>query len=169
MTAIFSPDRAFRYWIERDVQLDGIVTGLVGVNPSLAAEIRNDQTIRKDIGFAKVLGWRKFIKCNAFAFVSKEVATLAHVPDPVGPENDAYLDRLTAEVDLLVPCWGDRKKLPKDLRPRLDHVLERLLASRKPVMKFGLTQSGDPMHPLMLGYDTKLTFMRTGRDSRTCA
>lgn len=169
MTAVFSEDRLFRYWIERDVQFEGITCGLIGVNPSDADERRNDPTIRKDIGFAKVNGWRRIIKGNAFALVSKEVTGLATAADPVGPMNDGYIDRLVEEAELLVPCWGDRKKIPARLRPRLDAVMERLLASGKPVMAFGLTRGGDPMHPLMLGYDTKLGFVRTGREASTHA
>jgi hypothetical protein len=42
------------------------------------------------------------------------------------------------------------------MRNDFDTVLAMLQTSGKPVKHFGLTQSGDPKHPLMLGYDTKL-------------
>ncbi len=59
-------------------------------------------------------------------------------------------------LDVLVPCWGSRTKLPKSLHVHLDRLLEQLVASGKPVLAFGVTGSGDPKHPLMLGYSTKL-------------
>jgi hypothetical protein len=58
---------------------------------------------------------------------------------------------------VLVPCWGSRTKLPKPLHIHLDRLFERLVSSGKPVMTFGVTGSGDPKHPLMLGYSTRLT------------
>ncbi|MFH7094285.1 hypothetical protein ACHWI2_17055, partial [Klebsiella pneumoniae] len=64
--------------------------------------------------------------------------------------------RIIRDADVLVPCWGSRTKLPKSLHVHLDRLLEQLVASGKPVLAFGVTGSGDPKHPLMLGYSTKL-------------
>src|SRR5690242_17608554 len=58
----------FRYRLDRHVQDDGIVAALCGVNPSTAGAEANDQTIRKDLGFARIHGWRQIIKVNKFAF-----------------------------------------------------------------------------------------------------
>jgi hypothetical protein len=35
-------------------------------------------------------------------------------------------------------------------------LMQVLLASGKPVLHFGTTKSGDPLHPQMLGYATPL-------------
>lgn len=156
MSAIISECGTWRYRLERDVQMDGIVFAYFGVNGATAGPVVNDQTVYKWIGFTKLNGGRKFIVGNPFAFRSKNVKDLARVVDPVGPENDFHLRQIIADADQLVPCWGPRTKVPKQLRYRYDELESMLLASGKPIKTFGLTLSGDPKHPLMLSYDTKL-------------
>lgn len=107
-------------------------------------------------GFAFRMSARKYIAGNPFAFRATDVRALSRAADPVGPENEQHIRQIVADADLLVPCWGNRSKLPLALRPRLGALTRVLLASGKPVHVFGLTKSGDPLHPLMLGYDTQL-------------
>ncbi|HFT8008603.1 TPA: DUF1643 domain-containing protein [Burkholderia cenocepacia] len=156
MSAIISSCCGYRYRLEREIAPTGIVVAFFGVNPSYAAATVRDHTDLKWTGFAHRWGARKYIAGNPFAFRSPRVRDLATVVDPIGPENDAYLARIIAEADLLVPCWGDRGKLPKHLWPRLGVVTAMLCTSGKPVKVFGLTAGGDPRHPLMLSYDTPL-------------
>ena len=84
---------------------------------------------------------------------------MAKTKDPVGIENVEHVTDIINEVDILVPCWGSRAKLPKELWGNLDNFLSVLKQSGKPVYCFGKTASGDPKHPLMLGYDTKLRML----------
>ena len=157
MTAIISKCENYRYRLDRDIgMLDELVVAYFGINPSTADAHINDHTVRKWIGFSKIMGASKFIVGNVFGYRSKKVASLASVTDPIGPDNPYYLDQIIADADILVPCWGSRNKLPKQLRPRLDWTLETLRESGKSVMVFGLTESGDPMHPLNLSYETRL-------------
>lgn len=160
MSAIFSTCGLYRFRLERDVQLHGIVTALFGVNPSTAGETINDATIRKDIGFGKVNGWRRIIKGNVFPFRATDVRELRGVKDHKLAENAEHLLRIAADADLLIPCWGSRDKLPRELHEKLQWTLDILRSTGKPMVHFGLTASGDPKHPLMLGYDTPLTDFR---------
>ena len=93
---------------------------------------------------------------NAFGFRATKVRDLATARDPVGPENDRHLSEIIADADVLVPCWGARGKLPPELRHHLDSLRDKLFLSGKPVKVFGFSQSSDPLHPLMLRYDTQL-------------
>ena len=147
----------FRWRLDREVQPNGIVAALVGVNPSTAGVEKNDQTIRKDVGFAERLGWRKIIKVNKFAFRATDVTELRRAFDPIGPENDRYMAEAFAEADLIVPCWGPLTKLPKALRRRWIEV--RMIAQRsgKPMLCLGTANDGQPRHTLMLGYETPLS------------
>jgi hypothetical protein len=129
---------------------------LCGVNPSTADATINDQTIRKEMGFISCWGGGKLLKVNAFAFRATDIRKLATADDPVGRENDTYLRRAIAKADVLIPCWGSATKLPPKLRGRLQEVAAMMRNSGKPLKIFGLTQSGDPLHPLMLSYDTPL-------------
>ncbi|KLU20353.1 hypothetical protein EOS_41560 [Caballeronia mineralivorans PML1(12)] len=156
MSAILSDCGTYRYRLERVCGLDGPTYAFFGINPSTADAAINDATVRKWIGFVSRWGGDRFIVGNVFGYRSTDVFALRHEDDPVGPKNDAHLWQIIADADILVPCWGNASKVPNHLRYRLNRVLSMLVLSGKPVLIFGKTQSGDPKHPLMLGYDTPL-------------
>ncbi|MGH8159296.1 MAG: DUF1643 domain-containing protein [Rhodanobacter sp.] len=155
-SAVISPCGTWRYRLDRDVQHEGIVIAYFGINGSTATADTDDHTVRKWIGFTSRNGGRRFIVGNPFAFRARHVSALALAPDPVGPDNDHHLRQITAEADLLVPCWGRRDKVPANLRHQFDSLTALILQSGKPVRIFGLTADGDPLHPLTLGYDRDL-------------
>lgn len=155
-SAVFCPQRLYRYRLDRFVQELGLVFAYFGVNGSTAGEEEEDQTTRKWFGFTLRNGGRKYIAGNPFARTATDVKKLATFADPVGPENARHLREIIAEADILVPCWGSREKIPPRLRGHFDALRDQLFASGKPVKTFGFTASGDPKHPLMLGYDTPL-------------
>jgi len=156
MSALISDCGLFRWRLERDIQLSGIVTALIGVNPARADAIVNDNTIAKDIGFGLRNGWRRIIKGNVFAYRATDVKKLRHVVDHRFDENDRHLREIAADADIVIPCWGARSKVPRELRPHFDRTLALLRATGKPIMTFGFTIDGDPLHPLMLAYSTPL-------------
>ena len=165
MSAVLSPCLNYRYALERMVRPDGPsrtifgegpLYAFFGVNPSTADADVDDATVRKWIGFVKAWGGTRFIVGNVFAFRSTDVRALARATDPVGPFNQAHLKQIITDADVLVPCWGSTEKLPRPLRSACKELMEQLLSSGKPVKSFGLTKSGDPMHPLMLSYDTQM-------------
>lgn len=156
MSAVLSSCGRYRWRLDREISPAGIVIAFFGVNPSTAGPEIEDQTTMKWRGFAARNGARKYIAGNAFGYRATDVRELSRVCDPIGLENEVHLWQIVSEADVLVPCWGNREKLPKDLQPRLESLALFLVASGKPVKVFGLTKSGDPLHPLMLGYDTPL-------------
>jgi hypothetical protein len=155
-SAIFSACGTYRYRLDRDVQEKGLVFAYFGVNGATADHEKEDQTSRKWFGFTLRNGGRRYIAANPFAFCATDVRELAYAADPIGPENGRYVREVITEADILVPCWGSRAKLPPNLRGQLDDLRDRILDAGKPVKVFGFTASGDPKHPLMLGYDTPL-------------
>lgn len=155
-SAVISPCRRYRYRLEREVSANGLAFAYFGINGSKADATIDDQTTKKWIGFTRRNGGRKYIVGNPFAFRSQDVRLLADVGDPVGPENAQHLAGIIRDADILVPCWGSRNKIPERLHPQLDALRDLIFASGKPVRVFGFTASGDPKHPLMLGYDTAL-------------
>lgn len=156
MSAILSDDKLYRYVLQRVLAGEGLIYAFFGVNPSTADASLDDATVRKWIGFVRRWGGSRFLVGNAFAYRSTQVRRLAEVSDPIGPDNARYLQRIVSVADVLVPCWGDSGKLPRELRPQLDAVMLMLMRSGKPVRTFGYTNSGDPKHPLMLPYSTAL-------------
>ncbi|HET6805656.1 MAG TPA: DUF1643 domain-containing protein [Frateuria sp.] len=154
--AVLSECGRYRYTLTRQVGEQGPLFGFVGVNPSTADAEVDDATVRKWRGFVQRWGGRGFVVVNLFAWRATDVSALACPPDPIGPGNLAAIAAMVDSCDVLVPCWGSRLKMPRSLWPQIDRVRVQLLASGKPVMCFGHAKSGDPMHPLMLGYSTPL-------------
>ena len=154
--AVLSPCGTWRYRLDRIVQDSGVVFAYFGVNGSTATADEDDATVRKWIGFTRINGGRRFIVGNAFGYRATDVRQLAKCADPIGPENDRYLSEIIAEADVLVPCWGNQSKVPAHLRTRFWKLKRTLFAAGKPVKVFGFSKSGDPLHPLMLGYNTPL-------------
>ena len=159
MSAIFAgPDNCYRLRLDREVDalLGGTVAVLIGVNPSLAGAEANDQTIRKDIGFSRIHGWRRFIKVNLFAHVAQDVHDLRTVAEPIGPDNDHYIEEAMREADVILPCWGPTAKLPKHMRGRWREVAAIADRLGKQMMCFGVAKDGQPRHTLMIAYSTPL-------------
>lgn len=160
MSAIISPCGLYRYRLERDCSMpfDGSKTfAYFGINPSTADATLDDATVRKWKGFTIRNGGHRFIVGNVFAFRSTDPKALSRQDDPFGPDWLENLNAIIAEADVLVPCWGGLSKMPKDLRCAPAQLLNSLIRSGKPVFHFGVTECGQPKHPLMLSYDTQLT------------
>lgn len=155
MTAIFSDCGRYRYRLERTVGA-GPVVAIIGMNPSTADASKNDQTVRKWIGFGERLGWGRFIVGNVFAWCATDVSELEAAIEPTGPDNRQHQMRMILEADMIVACWGSRAKIPRRLRPSLDRTADFLRRTEVPLWCWGTTASGDPTHPLMLGYNTPL-------------
>ena len=159
MTAVISPCGLYRYRLERDVAMEGPVYAFFGINPSTADASVDDATVRKWTGFVKRWGGSRFIVGNVWPLRSTDVKALATAPRWLGimRDNERHILDIAKEANILVPCWGDRKKVPRAMHNEIDAMLSLLRATGKPLMHMGLTASGDPKHPLMLGYDTPLT------------
>jgi hypothetical protein len=112
------------------------------LNPSSADETRDDPTIRRCIGFARSWGFAALAVGNLFAFRTASPVALRSAPDPIGRENDDWLLRLWAESQQAVAAWGNHGRF-----------LGRSAAIRAslPALEIlGLTQLGEPRHPLYL-------------------
>ena len=126
------------------------------MNPSTADASVDDATVRKWRGFVQRWGGSRFIVGNVFAYRATDVNELATAVDPFGDLIGDHITDIITEADILVPCWGNTSKVPPSLRYAFGELMDALLSSGKPVKCFGLTASGDPRHPLMLGYSTPL-------------
>ncbi|USA62991.1 DUF1643 domain-containing protein (plasmid) [Qipengyuania citrea] len=154
--AILSDCGLYRYRLERTYG-EGPTVVVVMVNPSTADASQDDATIRRWNGFASRYGWGKIIVVNKFAFRSTDVGVLANAEDPIGPDNDFFLQDAFIAADLIVAAWGTLQKL-HDMRLKKRHVKIRKLLQPydERVFCFGLTKDGQPRHPLMLSYASQL-------------
>ena len=157
MSAVISPCGLYRYRLERHFRPGhGRSVAFIGVNPSTADATTDDATVRKWIGFARRWDFDRIVVVNLFAYRSTDVRSLALQLDPVGPDNDGHVADVIAAADLVVPCWGSHTKLPGRLQHRTQDVHGLIVRSGRAAKCLGRTASGDPRHPLMLGYDTPL-------------
>lgn len=157
MSAVISQCRRYRYRLDRELDGRGTKTiAFFGINPSTADASLDDPTIRKMKGFASRLDGHSIIVGNIFAFRTPHVHELELVLDPIGPENRHHHEQIISEADILIPCWGGRNKVPSQLWTHFDGGLELLKLSGKPVLCLGLTEGGDPKHPLYVPYSAEL-------------
>lgn len=154
-SAKFSDDGLYRWELTRRWGT-GPALMFVSLNPSTADGRHDDQTIRRDKCFARRLGYSAFHALNLYGWRATDPGELAGVEDPIGPENDAYLDRAAAQHDLIVFAWG----------AKADATRARAVATRLwgicretggAVACFGWTVEGQPRHPSRLAKDTPLS------------
>lgn len=157
--AVISECGLYRYELsrfEKDADPSLPLIGYYGINPSTAGPEIDDHSTRKLMVFTRLYPARGYILGNPFGLRAADVKALRGAHNPVGPDNDHFLHQIIRDVDIHVPMWGNRTKVPKNLRFHFDDLADLLFASGKPVLTFGLTIAGDPMHPLMIGYNTVL-------------
>ena len=125
------------------------------LNPSKAgADFKdNDPTARKVIGFSQRYNVATSVIVNPNALIEtspKRVKELRRLGiDVCGPENDKHILAQARLADRIIVGWGgniDATDRARVLRLLAGHTLWSL----------GVTQGGEPAHPLMLAYATPL-------------
>jgi hypothetical protein len=142
--ATLSPCGLYRYSLWRKWDESQPLCTWIMLNPSTADASKDDPTIRRCIGYSKRWGFGGLLVANLFALRATDPRVLQTAPDPVGPENDAYLLNAASNTAKVVCAWGNWG----DLRGRSEAVC-RLLQG-VPLYRLGLTELGEPSHPLYL-------------------
>jgi hypothetical protein len=142
LTAAISCCGQYRYLLSRD---DGIGRPAVFImlNPSTADAVADDPTIRRCRSFAATWGRSGILVLNLYALRSTHPAGLWRHPDPVGPDNDAWLTTVAAFAGDVVCAWGANAK-----PDRVRQVVELLSAAGARMLCLGTTKPGAPRHPL---------------------
>ena len=153
--ATFSPARKYRYTLHRIWDVDKPTMAVIGLNPSTADETKDDPTIRRCIGFAKLWGYGGLYMLNLFAYRSTDPAALKIVKNPIGPDNDKAILEVASKCKLVIAAWGNDGAI--DGR---GHAVRNLLTG------FGLdvhclkkNMNGTPAHPLYLPGDLQPTIL----------
>lgn len=118
------------------------------LNPSVATADVDDPTIRKCVGFARLLGCQAVEVANLFALRSTDPRALARHPSPVGEGNDGHILWAARRAAAVILAWGAHGKL----RGRGEAVEAMLRAEGLPVFDLGRTAGGHPRHPLYVPY-----------------
>lgn len=147
-SATFSPCLRYRYtlWREWDAALPYLM--VIGLNPSTADETKDDATIRKCIGFAKLWGFGSLCMTNLFAWRDTDPAKMKKALEPVGPENDAWLNESAAKAGMVLAAWGAHGgHLGRDKQ-----VVEVIKSTLAILYCLRVTKDGFPGHPLYIPY-----------------
>jgi hypothetical protein len=139
--AVMSPDGAYRYFLSRRWSGGSKSVAFIGLNPSTADATLDDPTIRRCVAFAKTWGGHSLLMVNLFALRATKPAVLMSVRDPIGPDNDAWIDRATTEADIVVAAWGNLGALMD--RGKL---VQRRFSGQ--LLALDVTKAGMPKHPL---------------------
>lgn len=136
-------------------------------NPSTADGIADDATLRRIIRFSTDWGHGSLRVVNLFAHRTPYPQELrrrrAAGEDVVGPENDATIKRVSSRIEnafdtRVMAAWGCMS-WPWQ-RARAEAVLSFL---PRPVLCLGVTNGGDPRHPLRVAAKQGRVFFRVHR------
>jgi hypothetical protein len=126
---------------------------IVGLNPSTADEVKDDPTLTRCINFAKSWGYGGVCMTNLFAYRATDPKDMKAQNDPIGANNDIWLNKLANDAGIVVAAWGNdgrylsRSKMVVEMLPNL-HYLK-------------MNKSGEPAHPLYLKADLIPVLMGT--------
>ncbi len=161
-SAQLSEDGLYRYTLRREWASGGTVCWVM-LNPSTADATDDDPTVRKCVGYAKGWGYDSIEVVNLFALRATDPAELVTTNhDPVGPENDAYVEMVVRRADLVVCAWGTKggnKAWGGRVVRRDMEVLSMIRSMGVPMHLLTKTKAGDPGHPLYLRGDLQPSLM----------
>ena len=146
--AIFDASARYRYrlWRSWNPARPGIT--FVMLNPSVADAKCNDPTIRRCLGFAQSWGFGSLEVVNLFALCTSDPVLLKESPDPIGPENDFYLQSAVEKGPVLA-AWGCHGGMGQR-----DEMVLGMLPVRR-LWCLGITKRGHPRHPLYVAAATR--------------
>lgn len=161
--ANMSSDGEYRWQLSRQWG-SGAGTYMVWMmlNPSTANHLNDDPTILRCIGFAKGWGFAGLIVVNLFAVRMTDPKALSAHPDPVGPENAYWLNKLCRNQDgkqesLVVAAWGAHPAARALFGLQVPHSTEVVAAVKGLRLHcLGVTKDGHPRHPLYVRGDAEL-------------
>jgi hypothetical protein len=144
--ALFSEDRQYRYRLWRIWDEEKPLVMFIGLNPSTAAEINDDPTIRRVAKFARDWGYGGFYMMNLFAIVSADPSVLKKHPDPIG-DNHVHINEVASQCHMICFVWGNFSEA-KDQAKGFIRQFPRAYCIKK-------NANGTPAHPLYLAANLK--------------
>jgi hypothetical protein len=141
--AEFSECGRYRYQLWRiwDESLPKVMC--IGLNPSKASTVKNDNTITILSIILKKLGYGGFYMMNMFAWISSNPKDLLSCYDPIG-DNTVRLQDVATGCQEVIFCWGNFKQA----EARINHVVPMFPAAKC----FGHNKNGTPFHPRAMSY-----------------
>ena len=154
MSAVISECGQYRYVLKRSIPsiLRWVRPVLfIMLNPSRADATVNDPTLRSILRICEHQGFTELTVVNLFAMRSPHPENLKKHSDPIGPENDKYIElevQRHFNTGTRVAAWGKNKFAQK----RAEQIEKKF----GPFDCLGFNKDSSPKHPLFLPKTTPL-------------
>lgn len=139
----------YRYSLWRIWDKEKPIFTFVGLNPSTADHVQDDPTITRCINFTKSWGGGGIYMANLFAYRATDPQEMMSQDDPIGSDNDFYLNELATQSQKIIACWGNHGTYQQ----RSTAVKELL---KDKLYYLELNKTGEPKHPLYIHSETKI-------------
>ena len=134
----------YRYFLQRTWDNSNKIMTFIMLNPSSANHLKDDPTIRKCVMLAKKENCSGLYVINLFALRSSQPKDLYNHYNPIGSENDYWIDKIAKKSQVIVAAWGNHGNfLNRDI-----DVFNRLKSFGLNLYCLGLNKNGTPKHPL---------------------
>jgi hypothetical protein len=150
-SAVLSECGNFRYQLVRALDRDEFKTstlpgyiGWVLNNPSTADHEVDDATVRKCWRYTTLWGYGGMMFVNTNPYRSTDPKRAKVPEEQILLANDSWLAYAMGQCPYMIAAWGDGAN--PELARRAVAVMHRL----GPLHAMGITQSGNPRHPLYL-------------------
>jgi hypothetical protein len=148
-SAVFGgPGDCYRYELSRvwDEKLPILL--VVMMNPSTANPLVDDPSVAKCRRYAEAWGFGTLLVGNTFAYRATDKRRLLEVSDPVGPENDCHLLKMSNRAQTILFAFGQPHKSLRSRGPEVARLLSN--NGRRKIHALRLSNDGTPCHPLYL-------------------
>ena len=105
--AYISSCKKYRYWLHRSWDEKKKSCSFIMLNPSTADDKVDDPTIRRCIGYAQKFGFGSMYVINLFAYRTPYKNVLKKASNPVGPENDKFIENIAKKSEAVIAAWGN--------------------------------------------------------------
>lgn len=148
----------YRYWLSRRWGPGPTLVFLL-FNPSTADHLKDDQTVRRCMYFAKRAGYGGIVILNLYAYRTAYPTELAKAAglgkDIVGPENLWWIRDWTKTEDKVVLAWGGMSFKAMDQHQKVIQATFQALPRDVSYLCLGTTTNESPRHPSRLGNAVK--------------
>lgn len=154
--ARFSACGRYRQTLTRDWTPEGEAPRTImflGQNPSVARADVSDPTCDKELKFARLWGYTRYVKTNMLDWRATHPKDVPHDPAVArSAENLPAILREAEDAEEILLAYG---KLHKRYAPIVNQTIQALRATGKPLNCLKLNKDGSAQHPLYIRGDTQ--------------